>query len=193
VQLPWSRTARLGHASLRWKRACVGGGWFLPPIFPARALLVTTKPIPASSSNRRRISLPVIYTTPSAIAVDSTGAITIAGSTNSSTLPSAASPIPRNAIAQFEFGGIYRPSRARRCKVVWGTYVPLSSAPTLTAPSILGVPVDTINAVALDSSGNVVFTGVAAAGFPVSSDALQSAFPSGPAGPVSLTRDTSPS
>jgi hypothetical protein len=67
-------------------------------------------------------------------------------------------------------------------KLVWGTYVPLSSAPNLTAPSILGVPVDTISALALDSSGSVVFAGVAAAGFPISSGALQSAFPSGPAG-----------
>ena len=129
------------------------------------------------------LSPPVIYTTPSAIAVDSTGAITIAGATNSSTLPvSSQSYSPQCNCTNLNSVAFIARVAPGGAKLVWGTYVPLSSAPTLTAPSILGVPVDTISALALDSSGNVVFTGVAAAGFPISSGALQSAFPSGPAG-----------
>ncbi|HUA58240.1 MAG TPA: SBBP repeat-containing protein [Verrucomicrobiae bacterium] len=124
------------------------------------------------------VSPPVIYTTPSAIAVDSTGAITIAGITNSSNLAVSSQGFSTQCnctnlnsvafIARIAPGG---------GKLVWGTYLPLTSAPSLYAPSIVGVPTDTINAIALDSAGNVVFTGVAAAGFPISASALQSTFP----------------
>lgn len=125
-------------------------------------------------------SPPVIYTTPSAIAVDSAGQVTIAGTTNSNNLPvSSQSYSPQcncNNLYSVAFIARIAPGGS---KLVWGTYVPLTSAPSLVPTSILGVPVDTINGLALDSSGNVVFTGVAAAGFPISPGALQTAFPSG--------------
>jgi len=151
--------------------------------FPARALLVTTKPILLRLPTAGESLSPRDLYDAVAIAVDSTGAITIAGSTNSSTLPvSSQSYSPQCNCTNLNSVAFIARVAPGGAKLVWGTYVPLSSAPTYRSVNP-GVPVDTINAVALDSSGNVVFTGVAAAGFPVSSDALQSAFPSGPAGP----------
>jgi len=49
---------------------------------------------------------------------------------------------------------------------------------TFYASSILGVPLDTITSIALDSSGNVILAGTAVPAFPVPSSALQSSFPS---------------
>jgi uncharacterized protein (TIGR03437 family) len=125
------------------------------------------------------INPPVIATTPSAIAVDSSGGITIAGTTNSSGIPVGANAYAAQCgcdnlhsvafIARMGAGGT---------RLEWGTYFPLTKASALYAGSILGVPLDTITSLALDASGNVVFAGTAAADFPISTGALQPVFPS---------------
>jgi uncharacterized protein (TIGR03437 family) len=125
-------------------------------------------------------SPPVIATTPTALAVDSTGAVIVAGTTNSSGIPVSANAYATQCgctnlnsvafIAKITPGGT---------QLEWGTYLPrAATAVPLYAPSIAGVPVDTISSIALDASGNVVFAGTAAQGFPISANALQPTFPS---------------
>ena len=125
-------------------------------------------------------SPPVIYTTPTAIAVDSAGQITIAGTTNSNNLPAST-----DRFAAINGNNLIRwhslPDKRRAAlKLVWGEFTCIHATPSACARlDSRRLPSDTINGLALDSLGNVVFTGVAAAGFPISPGALQTAFPSG--------------
>ena len=75
-------------------------------------------------------------------------------------------------IASLSAGGI---------RLNWGTYIPAPVPTPLYAPSIVGVPLDTIDSLALDSSGNVIFVGTSVPQFPITSGAAQTKFPS-PAG-----------
>jgi len=115
---------------------------------------------------------PDLFTTPQAIALDSTGAVIIAGVTDANNL--AVSP---NAYAQQcnctddAFAGFVAKIGASGTQLIWATYLPpgASAGSNTTAFSV--------RAVALDSSGNIVLAGTTSAGFPVTSNALQTAYP----------------
>jgi uncharacterized protein (TIGR03437 family) len=117
---------------------------------------------------------PEIFTTPQAIALDSSGNVIIVGSTNANNLPvstGAYAPwcgctnmFPAGFVAKVAAGGI---------QLVWGTYIPLETFP--------GVPGDitspTISGMALDAAANIVLVGNSQAGFPVTQGAEQTAYP----------------
>src|ERR1019366_9664513 len=111
-------------------------------------------------------------------AVDSTGAVTIAGTTSASDLPVSAGAYATQCgcTAAREVAFIARIG-AGGTKLEWGTYLP-GTVP-ISIPSILGGGYeDTITSLALDASGNVVFAGTARSDFPISTGALVPTFPS---------------
>jgi len=123
-------------------------------------------------------SPPIIYTTPTAIAVDRSGAITIAGTTNSSNVPVTSSAYATQCnCTNLNLASFLARIAPGGASLIWGTYLPINAPPVVYAGSILGAPLDTVASLALDSAGDVVFTGLAASGFPVPSGALQSTFP----------------
>jgi uncharacterized protein (TIGR03437 family) len=125
-------------------------------------------------------SPPVIATTPTAIAVDSTGAVIVGGTTNSTGIPvSADAYATQCGCTNLEAVAFIAKLAPGGAQLEWGTYLPpVANAVPLYADSIVGVPMDTISSLALDAAGNVVFAGTAALGFPISAGALQSTFPS---------------
>jgi uncharacterized protein (TIGR03437 family) len=114
---------------------------------------------------------PAILTAPSAIAVDSSGAIVISGVSNANNLP-----VSQNAYAQQcgcnnQLAAVFVAKiAAGGAQLVWGTYVPINQPPLLTySPSVTGM--------ALDASGNVIVAGDAQQGLPVTPNALQASYP----------------
>jgi uncharacterized protein (TIGR03437 family) len=121
------------------------------------------------------LSGPYIFTDPSAIALDGSGNIVIAGSTNANNLPfsSGAYAAQCNCTNMFPAGFVAKLSPGAT-QLVGGTYLPMMTQPP-------GVPDDifspTISAMALDSAGNVVLAGNSQPGFPVTTGALQTTYP----------------
>ena len=125
------------------------------------------------------LSPPVISTTPSAIAVDSAGNVIVAGITNSSSLPvSAGAYATQCGCTNLNSVAFIAGIGAGGTKLTWGTYLPPGTPPNLYAPSIVGVPLDTITSMALDAAGHIVIAGNAVPGFPISAGAAQTVFPS---------------
>jgi len=116
-----------------------------------------------------------VFTKPTAITVDSTGAAIIAGASNANNLPVTANTYSQQCgctnllaaafIAKISPGG---------GSVVWGTYIPLTQAISLP-PSL--IPPTTIRAIALANLGNVVISGTTPQYFPTTPGALQVTFP----------------
>lgn len=110
-----------------------------------------------------------------AIALDATGAVIIAGNTNAADLP-----VTMGAYAP-QCGGCSRDQSAgfiakvavAGAKLVWATYLPLAQQ-GLLPPLQSSI---SVSDAALDSSGNVVGGGSAPNGFPVTSGALQTTYP----------------
>lgn len=109
---------------------------------------------------------PVAYTSPTAIALDSSGNVIITGTTDVTDLM-----ITQGAWAQ-QCGCTYDRPGAFAAKIgtagtqlIWSTYIP--------------GPVFSMDGLALDSSGDVVVAGTTQQGFPVTSQALQATYPSG--------------
>jgi uncharacterized protein (TIGR03437 family) len=124
-------------------------------------------------------SPPVIATTPSAIAIDSAGSIIIAGTSNSSGLPvSAQAYATKCGCTNLNSAAFIASLSPGATRLNWGTYIPATPPVPVYAPSIVGVPLDTITSLAVDAAGNVVFAGAAVPQFPVAAGALQAAFPS---------------
>ena len=116
-----------------------------------------------------------VFTKPTAIAVDTTGAVVIAGASNANNLP-----VTVNAYSQ-QCGCTNLLAAAFVAKispgggsVVWGTYIPLTQSISLP-PSL--IPPTTIRAIALDNAGNVVLTGSTPQYFPTTPGAVQVTFP----------------
>ncbi|MCU1260159.1 MAG: hypothetical protein JWO80_3044 [Bryobacterales bacterium] len=112
------------------------------------------------------------------IAIDSSGAVTIAGNTTANHLAvtpgtfgqqcQCSNTIQVGFIAKLAAGG---------SQLIWATYVPLAQ---------VGLPFQSdisINAVVLDSSGNVIIGGIAPDGFPFTKGALQTVYPGGNSAP----------
>jgi hypothetical protein len=117
---------------------------------------------------------PAIFTTPQAIALDSSGNVIIGGSTNANNLPVSSSAYAQQCGCTNMFpAGFVAKIAAGGTQLVWGTYIPLETFP--------GVPGDitspTISGMALDAAGNVVVVGNSQAGFPVTQGAVQTAYP----------------
>jgi uncharacterized protein (TIGR03437 family) len=119
----------------------------------------------------------VLSTSPSAIAVDSSGAVIISGSTNVTDLP-----VTSNAYAsqcgcdETHAAGFIAKIAAAGTKLTWGTYLPLAADASNRAifPSSM----------ALDSSGNILLAGDTLGGLPTTPDAIQPSFP--PSSPAPL-------
>ena len=116
-----------------------------------------------------------IQTTPTAIAVDSSGAVIIAGATDVNDLPVTADAYATQCgcllqqlsgfVAKFEAGGT---------KLIWGTYLPLADPSGYAGAGFDGV---TISAIALDASRNILIAGATLKGFPITPGALQPVYP----------------
>jgi len=106
-----------------------------------------------------------------AIAVDSTGAVVIAGDTDASGLPITSGIRGQSFIAKFSANG---------SQLTWGTFVSLGASAF--------VPYISLRAMALDRNGDVIIGGTAADGFPTTTGAIQTTYPGGQSegeGPVS--------
>jgi uncharacterized protein (TIGR03437 family) len=111
-----------------------------------------------------------IFTTPSGIAVDPTGAVVIAGFSNATNLPvSASSYAPQCNCTSGDPAGFVAKIAPGGGQLVWGTYLPVPNGVPGQLPSITGLT--------LDAAGNVILTGLAGPGLPVTAGALQSSFP----------------
>jgi uncharacterized protein (TIGR03437 family) len=113
------------------------------------------------------------YTSASAIALDATGNVVIAGSTTANHLPVTSGVFGPNC---GDCGSFPQPSASFVAKIsvggsklVWATYIPVVVASSYTAIDI--------STIALDSSENIIAGGTASVGFPVTAGALQSTFP----------------
>jgi uncharacterized protein (TIGR03437 family) len=119
-----------------------------------------------------------ITTEPSAIAVDSAGAVTIAGTTNSSDIPVTSGAYATNCgcdeIHRTAFAARFGPDATR---LQWSTYIPLAAMSPRHEQIPGGLIQDSITSIGLDPSGNVVFTGASLAGFPVSASVVQASYP----------------
>jgi uncharacterized protein (TIGR03437 family) len=113
-------------------------------------------------------SAPTAYTSPTAIALDSSENVIIAGTTDVTDLAVTPGAWTQKCGCTWEnsAGFVAKIGRAG-AQLIWGTYVPAT---------------DSINGLAIDSQGDVVFAGSAQQGFPVTSKALQLTVPSGEAG-----------
>jgi uncharacterized protein (TIGR03437 family) len=119
----------------------------------------------------------IVLTTPTAIAVDAAGTVTLGGYTNSTGIPvTSGSYATQCGCTNLNSAAFVARIAPGATKLVWGTYIPVAGS--VYAPIILGVPLDTVASLALDASGNVVIAGQAAKGFPVPAGALQDTFPS---------------
>lgn len=107
-----------------------------------------------------------VFTTPAAIALDASGNVVIAGTTNASDLAVSANAwMPQcNCTAQSPAGFVAKIGTAGT-QLVWGTYIP--------GPNV------SVSAMALDSSGDVVIAGTASTGFPITASAIQASYPAG--------------
>jgi uncharacterized protein (TIGR03437 family) len=114
---------------------------------------------------------PAINTTPSAIAVDSSGAVIIAGVSNANNLPVSANAYAQQCGCTSELAAPFVAKIAPGGgQLVWGTYLPINQPPLVTySPSVTGM--------ALDASGNVVVAGISQQGLPVTPSALQTIYP----------------
>ncbi len=109
---------------------------------------------------RANLSPPVIWTTPSSIAVDPAGNVIIAGTTNSSGIPVSDGAYATQCSCTNLNGVAFIASiGAAGTKLRWGTYIPVAGI-TVYAPSIVGVPLNTIASIAIDAPGNVIFAGL---------------------------------
>jgi uncharacterized protein (TIGR03437 family) len=123
---------------------------------------------------------PPIQTLPRAIAVDPSGNVIIAGTT-SDTLP-----VTPGAFAQqcncgpANFDGFVAELSPGGTTLKWGTYLPLSNSSGYDASSDGLQPGVSVQAIALDASGNIVLAGYTEATFPTTSGALQPSFPAPP-------------
>lgn len=97
-----------------------------------------------------------------AIAVDSTGAVVIAGDTDASGLPITSGTLGQSSgfIAKFSAGG---------SQLTWGTFVSLGASAL--------VPYRSLTAMVLDRNGDVIIGGTAADGVATTPGSVQSAFP----------------
>ena len=123
--------------------------------------------------------VPPTETLPNAIAVDSTGSILIAGTTSD------AIPVTSGALAQqcncgySSLDGFVAKLSPGGAQLTWGTYLPLSDPNAYgNSPYENGV---SVQAIALNSDGNITLAGYAPKSFPITAGALQSAFPAAPA------------
>lgn len=148
--------------------------------FSGGGFICATSSNPCEVSVPKSQSPPSIATTPSAITVNSDGAIVIAGITNSSSIPVSSGAYATQCLCtnQSSVAFIARLSPGGKT-LEWGTYVP-PAATTVEAHSIEGIILDGITSLALDSSGNIVFGGTSVSTFPISANALQATFPSPP-------------
>ena len=114
---------------------------------------------------------PAINTTPSAIAVDSSGAVIIAGVSNANNLPVSANAYAQQCGCTSELAAPFVAKIAPGGgQLVWGTYLPINQPPLVTySPSVTGV--------AFDASGNVIVAGISQQGLPVTPSALQTSYP----------------
>jgi uncharacterized protein (TIGR03437 family) len=117
-------------------------------------------------------------TSGSAIALDSTGAIVIAGGTTSTQLPATPGTLGQQCNCTSMPDQIYVQSgflakfAAGGKQLDWATYIPLAET------GFESDYVISITAVAIDSQGNVVFGGSASPGLAVTKGALQASYPS---------------
>ena len=110
-------------------------------------------------------SAPTAYTSPTAIALDSSENVIIAGTTDVTDLAVTPGAWTQQCGCTWEnAAGFVAKIGAAGTQLVWGTYVPAT---------------DSINGLAIDSQGDVVIAGSTQRGFPVTSKALQATYPSG--------------
>ena len=114
---------------------------------------------------------PEIVTAPTAIAVDSSGAVIISGVSNANNLPVSANAYAQQCGCTSQLAAVFVAKIASGGgQLVWGTYLPIAQPPLVTySPSITGM--------ALDTSGNVILVGNAQQGLPVTPHALQTSYP----------------
>lgn len=116
-----------------------------------------------------------VFTKPTAIAVDNTGAVVIAGSSNANNLPATSTAYSQQCGCNNLLGAAFVAKLSPGgTSVVWGTYIPLTQLISLPPSTITPT---TIKSIALDSAGNIVLAGTTPQYFPVTTGALQTAFP----------------
>jgi hypothetical protein len=122
------------------------------------------------------------YTSVNAIAVDSAGALVIAGNTTANQLPVTPGTLGQQCGCMVSNTGTYDQSgflakfAAGGQQLIWATYIPL--AQTRPEPEYAL----SITSVALDADGNVIFGGSAPTGLVLTNGALQGSYPGNPSG-----------
>jgi len=109
---------------------------------------------------------PGLLTAPPAIAVDSSGAVIISGTSNASNLPVSANAYAQQCGCTNELAAVFVAKIAPGGgQLIWGSYLPINQPPLITySPSVTGMT--------LDASGNVILAGNAQQGLPVTPNAL---------------------
>lgn len=113
-----------------------------------------------------------VFTAPAAIAVDSAGAIVVAGNTDSSNLPVTADAFLQQCNCTDDSAAAFAAKLAPGgSQLVWGSYIALPSGAAANMATV------TITAMALDSGGNVILAGDSLQGLPVTANAVEAAYP----------------
>ena len=116
-----------------------------------------------------------VQTVPRAIALDSSGAVVIAGSTDVNDVP-----VTGGAYAQQcgcllqQNAGFVAKIGSGGSKLIWGTYLPLADASGYNGAGFDGV---NIAAMTVEASGTILLAGATLRGFPITPDALQPTYP----------------
>lgn len=123
---------------------------------------------------------PVIMTRPTAIAIDSSGRVIIAGFTNANNLPVSPNAYSRQCGCADDYSaGFAAKLGSSGTQLAWGTYIPYVQPPSGSGANLQIWP----RAIALDSSGDVILAGTAPPGFPTTPGAVQPSYPPAPGPP----------